>query len=90
MIVHKCDLCGEVRDCSQKEIDRTEYDICAECWNALMAKLKDKGRPKTRRETVIVPPATIRDTPPETQPPFPGKPPDIIAGPQQTNEKRAN
>jgi len=28
-----CDLCGEVKDCLQKEIEGKEYDICAECWN---------------------------------------------------------
>jgi len=28
-----CDLCGKARDCLQKEIEGTEYDICSECWN---------------------------------------------------------
>jgi len=28
-----CDLCGEAKDCLQKEIAGKEYDICPECWN---------------------------------------------------------
>ena len=81
MLVYKCDLCGEIRDCNQKEIDGVEFDICSECWKAFMAKLKGKGRSKARREPVIVPrPETIAEPAREAQPPFPGKPPDIIAG----------
>ncbi len=86
MIVYKCDLCGEIRDCSQKEIDRTEYDICSECWDALMAKLKGKGRAKGRRETLSVPPlVTVPEIPSETKQPFPGQPPEIIAGSDRAN-----
>jgi len=29
-----CDLCGEAKDCLQKEIESKEYDICSQCWNA--------------------------------------------------------
>ena len=82
MIVYKCDLCGEIRDCGQKEIDRTEYDICSDCWDALMAKLKGKGRPKARRETTFV---TVPEIPSETRQPFPGQPPEIIAGSDRAN-----
>ena len=39
-----CDLCGEARDCLQKEIEGKEYDICSECWNPLAQKLSGKGR----------------------------------------------
>jgi hypothetical protein len=28
-----CDLCGDAKDCLQKEIEGKEYDICSECWN---------------------------------------------------------
>ncbi len=28
-----CDLCGEAKDCLQKEIEGKEYDICCERWN---------------------------------------------------------
>jgi ribosome-binding protein aMBF1 (putative translation factor) len=38
-----CDLCGESKECLQKEIDGAEYDICADCWHPLADKLK--GRP---------------------------------------------
>jgi hypothetical protein len=31
-----CDLCGEAKDCLQKEIDGKEYDICSECWNPVL------------------------------------------------------
>jgi ribosome-binding protein aMBF1 (putative translation factor) len=27
-----CDLCGNQKDCFQKEIDGREFDICADCW----------------------------------------------------------
>jgi hypothetical protein len=86
MIVYRCDLCGEIRDCSQKEIDRTEYDICSECWSGLTAKLKGKGRSKARRELMMVPPVvTVPEISPKTKEPFPGRPPDIIAGSERAN-----
>jgi len=39
-----CDLCGEARDCLQKEIEGKEYDICSEYWNPLAQSLRGKGR----------------------------------------------
>ena len=30
-----CTLCGQIRECLEKEIDGQEYDICSECWRAL-------------------------------------------------------
>jgi len=27
MVVYKCDLCGQVKECLKKEIDHKEYDI---------------------------------------------------------------
>src|SRR5260370_30882512 len=47
-----CDLCGETKDCLQKEIEGKEYDICSECWNPFAQKLRGKGRLKNR-ETVF-------------------------------------
>jgi hypothetical protein len=85
MIVYKCDLCDEVRECSQRELERTEYDICAECWDALMRKLKGKGRTERRREIVTLPiPATPA---PEAEPkkPFPGTPPIITGTTEQVH-----
>lgn len=80
MIVYRCDLCGELRDCSQRDIGAVEYDICAVCWDALMARLKEKGRPKAKRERVTLPPSVLApETPREVRPPFPGKLPEIIA-----------
>ena len=49
-----CDLCGEAKDCLQKEIEGKEYDICSECWNPFAQKLRGKGRVKSR-ETVFLP-----------------------------------
>ena len=49
-----CDLCGETKDCLQKEIEGKEYDICSECWNPFAQKLKGKGR-VNNRETVFLP-----------------------------------
>ena len=50
-----CDLCGETKDCSHREIEGKEYDICSECWTPLALKLKGKGRAKNP-ETVFLPP----------------------------------
>jgi hypothetical protein len=40
MIIYKCDLCGELRNCVPRQIEQTEYDICSDCWNELTGKLK--------------------------------------------------
>jgi hypothetical protein len=46
-----CDLCGEARDCLQKEIEGEEYDICSECWSPLAQKAE-----QINREIVLLPP----------------------------------
>src|SRR5215468_594198 len=51
-----CDLCGNQKECFQKEIDGREFDICADCWRALEEKLRGKGRSKRTREVVFLPP----------------------------------
>src|SRR5713101_1793876 len=43
-----CDLCGEAKNCLQKQIEGKEYDICSECWNPFAQKLRGKGRMKNR------------------------------------------
>ena len=72
-----CDLCGQQKECSPKEIEGMVYDICSDCWTPLAEKLKDKGRAKKKaRETVFLPPlATEPEAPPVN--PMPGKPPKI-------------
>ena len=86
MIVYKCDLCGEVRDCVQRRIEQTEYDICSECWDALMARLKDRGRPPRERNWVTAAPVVIGPEPPrEKRPAFPGQPPEITADSTNVN-----
>ena len=70
-----CDLCGESKKCHPREIEGREYDICADCWHPLAAKLKGKGREKKERETVFLP---AQRTSPETESkPLPGEPPKI-------------
>jgi hypothetical protein len=69
-----CDLCGEAKDCKQKEIEGKEYDICAECWNPLAQKLEGKGRTK-HQETVFLPPPRMKE--PKEEVPLPGEPPKI-------------
>lgn len=71
-----CDLCGEAKECSQKEIEGKEYDICSECWNPFQSKLNGKGRKKKERETVFLPPIDKEPEPPP-QKPTPGEPPKI-------------
>ena len=70
-----CDLCAQAKECTPRQIEGKEYDICADCWNALAEKLKGKGRGK-KREMIFLPPLK---TEPEAPPlkPGPGEPPKI-------------
>ncbi len=75
-----CDLCGQSKECLQKEIDGRVYDICADCWNPVAEKLKGKGRVKKQeRPAVFLPPLTKEPEPPEANP-HPEKPPKIWGG----------
>lgn len=74
-----CDLCGRARECSQKEIEGREFDICADCWRPLEEKLKGKGRLK-RRETVFLPPRTAPERELEAEPKSPPWLPPKIFG----------
>ena len=66
-----CDLCGEAKDCLQKEMEGKEYD------NPLAEKLRGKGRAKNR-ETVFLPaPRIIKEREDEEPEPLPGEPPKI-------------
>jgi hypothetical protein len=69
-----CDLCGEARDCLQKEIEGKEYDICSECWNALAQKLRGKGRAIDRVIVLLPPPREVKEQEDEERP---GEPPKI-------------
>jgi len=71
-----CDLCGLAKNCSQREIEGKEYDICSECWTPLAERLKGKGRAKIR-ETVFLPPRPIKEREDEESKPLPGEPPKI-------------
>jgi hypothetical protein len=72
-----CDLCGEPRDCLQREIDGKEYDICSECWNPLAQKLKGKGRQVNREIVLLPPPRAVEEREDEEPGPLPGEPPKI-------------
>jgi hypothetical protein len=75
-----CDLCGQAKECQQREIEGKEYDICAECWNPLAEKLKGKGRKIKEREMVFLP-STVTPEPKHEEPmPVPGEPPKIWGG----------
>jgi hypothetical protein len=71
-----CDLCGQAKQCEQKEIEGKQYDICAECWMPLAEKLKGKGRATKERETVFLPHLAKEPEQPG-QKPAPGEPPKI-------------
>ena len=83
MIVYRCDLCNEIRECSPREIEHVEYDICSECWNALESKLKGKGRPKQEVKAVGQPTPLPPEPTREPEHPFPGAPPKIYAHAEQ-------
>ena len=71
-----CDLCGQARECEQKEIEGKFFDICAECWKPLAEKLKGKGRARKERETVFLP--HLPKEPEQPRPrPVPSEPPKI-------------
>ena len=72
-----CDLCGETKNCLQKEIEGKEYDICSECWTPLAERLKGKGRPKDRETVFLPPPRQIKEREIEEPEPLPGEPPKI-------------
>jgi len=71
-----CDLCGLAKNCSQREIEGKEYDICFECWAPLADRLKGKDRTKSS-ETVFLPPRPIKEREDEEPKPLPGEPPKI-------------
>jgi ribosome-binding protein aMBF1 (putative translation factor) len=79
MILYRCDLCGDIRECAQKEIEQTEYDVCADCWSALQMKLNGKGRHKKHREAVTLPLPMMPEPQREKRQTLPGQPPEIIA-----------
>ena len=72
-----CDLCGEAKDCLQKEIEGKEYDICPECWNPLAQKLKGKGRAKNRESVFLAQPGEFKEQEDDEPKPLPGEPPKI-------------
>jgi hypothetical protein len=78
VIVQRCDLCGEVADCTQKQIEDREYDFCARCWGELESKLQGKGRPLEKREMVLLTPRAVEHEE-EPEKPAPGRPPTIWA-----------
>ena len=73
-----CDICGEEKRCRTREIEGKEYDICAECWAPLAAKLKGKGRQK--KDEIVLLPEQPAIPEPERPQPLPGEPPKIWGG----------
>ena len=71
-----CDMCDQAKECSSKEIEGKEYDICADCWKPIAQKLRGKGRTKKAGETVFLPPRIQEPEKQETKP-APGEPPKI-------------
>lgn len=71
-----CDLCGQPKECQQRQIEAKEYDICSDCWKPLAEKLKGKGRVSKEREMVFLPPAE-RPQEPKPESPHPAEPPKI-------------
>jgi hypothetical protein len=72
-----CDLCGEAKNCLQKEIEGKEYDICSECWNPFAQRLMGKGRMKNQDTVFLPPPRTFKERENEEEEPLPGGPPKI-------------
>lgn len=86
MLVYRCDFCNEIRDCTERIIEGVEYDVCAECWNSLVEKLKGKGRSIKPREIISLPAPRVPDSPGEPKPSrFPGAPPIVYASADPVN-----
>jgi hypothetical protein len=47
-----CDLCGQKKECFQRDIEGKRYDICSDCWIPLAKKLKGKGKGEEGRNAV--------------------------------------
>ena len=87
MILFKCDLCDQVKECVQKEIDGRQY-LCVDCWRPLEEKLKGKGRTTRQREMVYLP-TPVRVEREEKERPIPVSRPKFGATPGDcTNEPR--
>jgi len=71
-----CDLCGQTKKCFERQIDGKQYDICADCWEPIAAKLKGKGREAKERAIVLLPPLHPEAEPTEPKP-LPERPPKI-------------
>src|SRR5260370_26798607 len=56
-----CDLCGEAKECLQKEIEGKEYAICSECWKPFAQRLMGKVRTKNRETVFLPPPRTFNE-----------------------------
>lgn len=76
-----CDLCGEPKDCLQREIEGKEYDICSDCWTPLALQLKGKGRAKNREIVFLPPPRSAEE--PQDDEPLPGEPPKTWGAPNR-------
>jgi hypothetical protein len=86
MLVYRCDLCNEIRDCAQRILEDKEYDICSECWKSLVEKLEGKGRSKKSSEIIALPSPRVPDSPDEPKPSrFPGAPPTVYGSAQPVN-----
>lgn len=80
MDAKRCDFCGEVADCVQKEIDGREYDFCSRCCGELETRLRGKGREVSRREATLLPQNTPRTVEEMPEKPLPGGPTTIYGG----------
>jgi hypothetical protein len=80
-----CDVCGEPKDCAQREIEGREYDICSDCWKPLAQKLIGKGRAKSRDLVLLRPAILFQEKQTEEPKPVPGEPPKIWGAIEQPN-----
>ena len=69
-----CDLCGEAKECLQKEIEGKEYDICSQCWKPLAQRLSGKGRAIHRETVFLPPPSVVKERENDEPEPLPGEP----------------
>ena len=84
MVVYKCDLCGNIRDCVQKLIEQKEYDFCIRCCASLVKKLSGKGRRLGQAGITLVPARLSKHECIEEEP-TPGDSLEIFGGSKKPN-----
>ena len=48
-----CDVCGQRKECFQRDIEGKVYDICNECWIPIAMRLEGTGKEKHQNPSLV-------------------------------------